>query len=88
MRRRVAALIIRLPFPRCSYDVIIVGAGGAGIAAASASVKKGLTVLLLEGRARPFGRVFTDRSWGYGVDLGASAITGLDGNVLTDIARR
>jgi hypothetical protein len=45
------------------WDVIIIGAGGSGIAAAATALKRGLTVLMLEGRDRIGGRVFTDRSW-------------------------
>ena len=50
-------------------DVIIVGGGAAGLAAAAALDALSLRVLLLEGRARLGGRVAASAS---GVDLGAS----------------
>lgn len=57
-------------------DVIVVGAGVAGLAAAGELARHGLTVRVLEARARIGGRVYstTPRGWGQPVELGAEFI--------------
>jgi monoamine oxidase len=52
-------------------DVIVVGAGSAGIAAARSLIAHGLTVTILEARDRIGGRALTRRFRGHPVDLGA-----------------
>lgn len=68
-------------------SVIVIGAGIAGLAAASELKRKGLTVTVLEARGRTGGRINTSRVWAdIPVDLGASWIHGTDGNPITDLA--
>lgn len=55
-------------------DVAIIGAGGAGIAAARTLVDAGKRVVVLEARDRPGGRAFTDTSLGIPFDAGAAFI--------------
>lgn len=70
------------------WDVIVIGAGVAGLAAARMLQDQGEQVLVLEGRDRIGGRVWTDRSLGgLPLDLGASWIHGINGNPLTAIAQ-
>src|SRR5215831_17496894 len=59
-------------------DVIIVGAGAAGLAAASALVSAGLDVLVLEARERIGGRILTEHVSGLEtpIELGAEFIHG------------
>lgn len=69
-------------------DVLIIGAGMAGLSAARALRAEGLRVLVLEGRNRIGGRVWTDRTLpGLALDMGASWIQGTEGNPVTDIVR-
>ena len=60
------------------YDVVIIGAGAAGLAAASALVRVGRTVALIEARDRIGGRVYTIRPPGatLPIELGADFVHG------------
>ncbi|KAF5197914.1 Lysine-specific histone demethylase 1-like protein [Thalictrum thalictroides] len=79
-------------------NVIIVGAGLAGLAAARHLMLLGFKVLLLEGRKRPGGRVRTRKMSGKGkndgedlvaaADLGGSVLTGINGNPFGVLARQ
>ncbi|CAO2186915.1 unnamed protein product [Urochloa humidicola] len=73
-------------------SVLVVGAGLAGLAAARQLLRFGLRVLVLEGRARPGGRVYTARLGGdkaaAAVELGGSVITGIHANPLGVLARQ
>jgi len=68
-------------------DVIVIGAGMAGLSAAKELTAQGLSVLVLEARDRIGGRIWTSGGWpDVPVDLGASWIHGTDGNPLTKLA--
>ncbi|XP_057997278.1 lysine-specific histone demethylase 1 homolog 1 isoform X2 [Hevea brasiliensis] len=73
-------------------NVVVVGAGLAGLVAARQLVAMGFKVVVLEGRARPGGRVKTRRMKGDGVvaaaDVGGSVLTGINGNPLGVLARQ
>ncbi|KAI4333720.1 hypothetical protein L6164_018493 [Bauhinia variegata] len=73
-------------------SVIIVGAGLAGLAAARQLLSFGYKVVVLEGRNRPGGRVYTQKMGCEGkfaaVDLGGSVITGIHANPLGVLARQ
>jgi len=71
------------PTSRRPTSVVVVGAGVAGLGAASALRDLGVPVVVVEGRDRVGGRVWTDR----GVDLGAHWIHGTEGNPVTRLAR-
>ena len=66
--------------------IIVLGAGAAGLAAARRLVSQGLEVTILEGRERIGGRIWTDRSLGIPVDLGASWIHGVRRNPVSNLA--
>ncbi|MBN3512086.1 flavin monoamine oxidase family protein [Mycolicibacterium nivoides] len=68
-----------------AFDTVVVGAGIAGVTAANLLSQAGQRVVVVEARDRVGGRLWTDRSAGFCVDLGASWIHGVDGNPLTDL---
>ena len=55
-------------------DVLIIGAGMAGLAAAQSLLAAGKTVRILEARQRVGGRVWSWRNWGAPIELGANWI--------------
>jgi polyamine oxidase len=67
-------------------DVIVVGAGVAGMAAARTAQEGGLSVVVLEARDRIGGRIRPDTSLGVPLDLGASWIDGIDNNPMAGLA--
>jgi len=70
-------------------DVIVIGAGIAGLSAASSLKAQGYRVVVLEGRDRIGGRIWTDRSWqGIPLDMGASWIHGVDRNPISALAQK
>ena len=69
-------------------DVVVVGAGAAGIAAGQELRALGKKAIVLEARGRVGGRVFTDRSLGDPWDAGALYIHWSDTNPFTKLAER
>lgn len=67
-------------------QVLVIGAGAAGLAAAKSLKDAGWSVVILEARDRVGGRVWTDRSFGVPVELGAGEIHGQNANPLTALA--
>jgi monoamine oxidase len=71
------------------WDVVVVGGGVAGLAAAGCLVEAGRRVLLLEARSRLGGRVLSiiDQTSGHALDLGAEFIEGNPTELLRIIKR-
>jgi monoamine oxidase len=69
-------------------DVLVIGAGGAGLTAAKELMKSGISVLVLEARDRIGGRAFTDTSLGVAWDRGCSWLCSPQVNPLASYARQ
>jgi monoamine oxidase len=71
------------------HDIIVIGAGAAGLAAAAALARSGRTVLLLEARDRIGGRLFTrlEPALAAPVELGAEFIHG-DSPEMSELLRQ
>ncbi|MBB5747192.1 flavin monoamine oxidase family protein [Brevundimonas variabilis] len=76
--------MLRLP---STIDVVVIGAGAAGVAAARRLMAAGVSVVVLEARDRVGGRAHTVPREGHGLDLGCGWLHSADENVLTDRAR-
>lgn len=68
-------------------NILIIGAGIAGLAAARQLKSSGFQVTVLEGRNRIGGRIYTDRNLGLPIDLGASWIHGINKNPIGKLAQ-
>lgn len=66
---------------------LVIGAGMAGVTVARSLHQAGVDITVLEARDRVGGRIWTDRSLGTPVDMGASWIHGTSGNPITDLAQ-
>ena len=98
-RRRLLAAAVSLPAASLAapavvraqtladVDVLIVGAGAAGIAAARELQKMRKSFLLVEARNRVGGRVFTDRTLGAHFDAGAVYIHWAEDNPWAQFSR-
>jgi len=69
-------------------EVLVIGAGAAGLVAARELAATGVTVLVLEARDRIGGRAFTDGSLGVAWDRGCSWLHASNVNPWVDYARR
>lgn len=76
------------PLHAAPRQVLVLGAGLAGLGAARHLADAGFQVSVIEARPRIGGRIHTSRSWaGMPMDLGASWIHGSKANPLTDLAK-
>jgi monoamine oxidase len=70
-------------------EIVVVGAGAAGLGAATTLRDEGYDVIILEGRNRIGGRVWTNHAWPDApLDMGASWIHAVKGNPLTELAKK
>ena len=71
-----------------SAEVVVVGAGIAGLTAAGDLQAAGHSVRVFEARERIGGRIHTSQEWGFPVELGASWVHGVRGNPLTALVEQ
>ena len=68
-------------------DIVVVGAGAAGISAARLLTASGADTRLLEARGRPGGRAYTRIEGGFPLDMGCGWLHSAQENVLKPLAR-
>src|ERR1700684_3714380 len=79
--------LLRAPRLPLRADVIVIGAGAAGVFAMRELVRSGLTAICLEARNRIGGRIFTRRSLArHPIELGAEFVHG-EGNIVHELSR-
>lgn len=71
---------------KTNKEVIVIGAGIAGLAAARKLTAKGFQVTILEARNRIGGRIWTNKSLASSVEMGAEIIHGTKGNPITKLS--
>src|SRR5262245_39721660 len=71
-----------------SREVLVIGAGIAGLTAARDLAIDGYDVVVLEARERIGGRIWTSHELSVPADLGASWIHGFEDNTIARLARR
>jgi len=69
-------------------EIVIIGAGAAGIGAAKRLAAAGIKPVLLEALPRPGGRAFTQHAAGHPLDLGCGYLHSADRNPWTEIAEQ
>ena len=82
----ILTCMLQLLTPASTLDAIVIGAGVSGLKAAESLKNNGFTVTVLEARNRIGGRVWSDESLGFPVDMGASWIHGIDNNPVYTLA--
>lgn len=88
-------VLISPSLPSCKKEglsngksVIVIGAGISGLAAAKKLHEEGFSVTVLEAQDRVGGRLRSNHSPGIAFDEGASWIHGINGNPMTDLAKK
>eukprot|EP00756_Hemistasia_phaeocysticola_P021202 Hpha_TRINITY_DN15761_c8_g1::TRINITY_DN15761_c8_g1_i1::g.38649::m.38649 len=69
-------------------NVLVIGGGFAGLIAARDLREAGVPVVVVEGRHKVGGRVWTDNRWGFPVDVCATFIHGIENNPVAHEAAR
>ena len=69
------------------YDVAVIGAGAAGVAAAKTLLSLGLSVVIIEGRNRVGGRAYTSMNGTVPLDLGCEWLHSADRNAVVPVAK-
>ena len=79
----------RISFAQSDPDVVVIGAGAAGLAATAELMKKGKSVVCIEAMNRIGGRCYTDNSiFGVPYDMGAHWLDGADDSPFVKYAKK
>ena len=83
------ATLPRISFAQSNPDVIVIGAGSAGLSATAELINKGKSVVCIEAMNRIGGRCYTDNSiFGVPYDMGAHWLHGFSDNQLARYGKK
>ena len=83
------AALPTISFSQSNPDVVVIGAGTAGLAATAELMKKGKSVVCIEAMSRTGGRCHTNTSiFGVPYDLGGHWVEGSDDSPFSKYARK
>jgi len=84
--------LVTLPgisFAQSNPDVVVIGAGSAGLSATAELMKRGISVLCIEGMNRIGGRCYTDNStFGVPADIGGHWLHGFSANQIAEFGKK
>ena len=78
-----------ISFAQSNPDVVVIGAGSAGLSATAELMKRGISVLCIEGMNRIGGRCYTDNStFGVPADIGGHWLHGFSANQIAEFGKK
>ena len=83
------ATLPKISFAQSNPDVVVIGAGSAGLSATAELMKRGVSVLCIEGMNRIGGRCYTDNStFGVPADIGGHWLHGFSANQIAEFGKK
>ena len=83
------ATLPRISFAQPNPDVVVIGAGSAGLSATAELIQKGVSVLCIEGMNRTGGRCYADTStFGVPIDIGGHWLHGFSENQIAKFGKK
>ena len=78
-----------ISFAQSNPDVVVIGAGSAGLSATAELMRRGISVLCIEGMNRIGGRCYTDNStFGVPADIGGHWLHGFSENQIAEFGKK
>jgi len=78
-----------ISFAQSNPDVVVIGAGSAGLSATAELMKRGIPTLCIEGMNRIGGRCYTDNlTFGVPADIGGHWLHGFSGNQIAEFGKK
>jgi len=83
------ATLPKISFAQSNPDVVVIGAGSAGLSATAELMQKGVSVLCIEGMNRTGGRCYADTStFGVPIDIGGHWLHGFSENQIAKFGKK
>ena len=85
----VFANLPKISFSQSNPDIVVIGAGSAGLSATAELIQKGVSVLCIEAMNRTGGRCYSDTStFGIPIDIGGHWLHGFSENQLAKFGKK
>ena len=83
------ATLPRISFAQSNPDVVVIGAGSAGLSASAELMRRGISFVCIEGMNRIGGRCYTDMStFGVPADIGGHWLHGFSANQIAEFGKK